>query len=98
MDVLFRLAVAVFCIVAPSLLFVGLCRGLDRLRDDPFVDQVLERVDETPAPGSGPAAVLTGGSFAPSKNRATMTACNDCGAPNPAYVSYCGACLEKLES
>lgn len=45
-DVGFALLLSAFCIVAPTVLYVGLVRGLDRLRDDPFVEQVLLRTDE----------------------------------------------------
>lgn len=36
-----RLLVAGVCVVAPTLLFVGLWRGLVRMRDDDLVDRVL---------------------------------------------------------
>jgi hypothetical protein len=42
----FALFLSAFCIVAPTLLYVGLVRGLERLRDDPFVEQVLLQMDE----------------------------------------------------
>lgn len=45
-EVGFALFLSAFCIVAPTLLYVGLVRGLDRLRDDPFVEQVLSRTEE----------------------------------------------------
>jgi hypothetical protein len=90
----FPLLVATFCIVAPSALFVGLVRGLERLRDDQFVDQVLANLDDPPDDAS----------VAPNEFLRTATAsadpetrqCGSCGLENPAYADYCAACLTAL--
>ncbi|MFC6824600.1 zinc ribbon domain-containing protein [Halopelagius fulvigenes] len=96
-EVVFRLLVAAFCVVAPSVLFVGLVRGLDKLRDDRLVEQVLERMDDddatAPTYRRAPftAAVSDGG------RTAETAGCDVCGASNPPYASYCGACLSALD-
>ncbi|RDI72686.1 hypothetical protein [Halopelagius longus] len=96
-EVAVRLLVAAFCVVAPSVLFVGLVRGLDKLRDDRLVEQVLERMDDddatAPTYRRAPftSAVSDGG------RAAETVACGVCGAPNPAYASYCGTCLSALD-
>jgi hypothetical protein len=91
----FRLLVAVFCIVAPSLLFVGFVRVLDRMRDDDLVNRVMERVDEQPSGAPGPAAVLTGGAV--DGSTPDLVACSNCGLPNAGYAGYCGNCLAALD-
>ncbi|WP_240137643.1 zinc ribbon domain-containing protein [Salinigranum salinum] len=92
----FRLLVAAFCIVAPSLLFIGFVRVLDRMRDDDLVNRVMERMDEQPTGAPGPAAVLTGGVV--DGEESELVACSSCGLPNPGYAGYCGNCLTKLDS
>jgi hypothetical protein len=92
----FRLLVAVFCIVAPSLLFIGFVRVLDRMRDDDLVNRVMERMDEKPSGAPGPAAVLTGGAVGGTSSE-NLTACPSCGLPNPGFAGYCGNCLSSLD-
>lgn len=100
MDVViaFRLLVAAFCIVAPSMLFIGLVRVLDRMRDDDLVNRVMERVDDQPSGAAGPATVLTGGTLdGHSRSESDLVACPNCGLPNAGYAGYCGNCLAKLD-
>ncbi|SFG42563.1 hypothetical protein SAMN04488063_2004 [Halopelagius inordinatus] len=98
-EVAFRLLVAAFCVVAPSLLFVGLLRGLEALRDDRLVESVLDRMDDGDETGGTrrrapfTPAVSDGG-----RRAAETVACDTCGAPNPRYASYCGACLSTLNA
>ncbi|WP_372909543.1 zinc ribbon domain-containing protein [Salinigranum sp.] len=96
LGIAFRLLVAVFCIVAPSLLFIGFVRVLDRMRDDDLVNRVMERVDEQPSGAPGPAAVLTGGAVS-GTSQSDLVACSSCGLPNPGFAGYCGNCLTKLD-
>ncbi|MDS0299350.1 zinc ribbon domain-containing protein [Halogeometricum sp. S1BR25-6] len=108
----FALLLSAFCVVAPTLLYVGLVRGLERLRDDPFVEQVLLQMDEAES-GSGAEGGPKGGAwraFAPSlpgsdadrtngrDGRAVGDGptCSRCGAPNPEYTRFCGVCLAKI--
>ena len=98
MDVViaFRLLVATFCIVAPSLLFIGLVRGLERLRDDALVNRITERLDEQPSSALGPSAVLTGG-VVDSPSETEFTTCPSCGLSNPGFAGYCANCLASLD-
>jgi hypothetical protein len=96
LGIAFRLLVAAFCIVAPSLLFIGFVRVLDRMRDDDLVNRVMERVDEQPSGAPGPAAVLTGGAVS-GTSQSDLVACSSCGLPNPGFAGYCGNCLTKLD-
>ena len=66
----FALFLSAFCIVAPTLLYVGLVRGLERLRDDPFVERVLLEMDESESGTGGRAGGSNRGAwqaFAPSR-------------------------------
>jgi hypothetical protein len=92
----FRLLVAAFCIVAPSVLFIGLVRGLERLRDDDLVNRVTERLDNQPSSASGPATVLTGG-VAGGTSKADFVTCPSCGLSNPGFAGYCANCLASLD-
>jgi hypothetical protein len=92
----FRLAVAVFVVAAPSALFVAFYRLLVRMRDDDLVNSVLAHVDETGPRTRSPAAVLTGGALDGGPRSATVS-CDACGAVNPPFADYCGACLSSLD-
>lgn len=100
-EVVFRLLVAAFCVVAPSVLFVGLLRGLEKLRDDRLVERVLDQMDDADETGRTrkrapfTPAMSDGGREA--TETAEAVACGTCGAPNPAYASYCGTCLSTVE-
>lgn len=72
--------------VAPSLCFVALVRGLERLRDDQLVDRlVAQGVLDPTAPGVGDAA----------GNLGTVT-CRHCEAENPIWARHCGSCRREL--
>lgn len=96
LGIVFRLLVAAFCIVAPSLLFIGFVRVLDRMRDDALVDRIMERVDDQPSGAPGPAAVLTGGAVS-GTSETNLVTCHSCGLPNPGFAGYCGNCLTSLK-
>lgn len=92
-----RLAVAAFVMVAPSLLFLGLVRGLERLRDDAFIEQWLteqgheieDDVLTVLGKGLDPAAGSDGGS---------SVRCPACGTSNAADARICHGCLGHLPS
>ncbi|WP_049921097.1 DUF7577 domain-containing protein [Halopiger djelfimassiliensis] len=92
-----RLLVAIAVMIAPTLLFLGLVRGLERLRDDDLVDEWLRtRGDERAVADLDDAlgAVASGASFEP--DRSSVMACPVCGATNRADVAYCRECLTRL--
>ena len=96
METEFRLLVAGFCIVAPSLLFVGFIRLLDAMREDALVERILDRVDE----GNGPTGTaLDPTTFlrsAREQSRRRTTVCRECGAPNATDGGRCGLCGAAL--
>ncbi|QIB75004.1 zinc ribbon domain-containing protein [Halogeometricum borinquense] len=110
-EITFRLLLTAFCIVAPTLLYVGLVRGLNKLREDPFVERVLLRMDEefesgTRASGGPPQSFLSLSSSRSSdlpheatdrtSNVPSGATCSRCGAPNPSYAAFCDVCLARI--
>ena len=95
LELLGRLAVAGFVIIAPSLLFLGLVRGLERLRDDAFLDRLIQEQggeiedDVLTVLGNG-MRLETGGD--------SSGHCPACGASNAPTAQYCRNCLGKLPS
>jgi hypothetical protein len=98
-----RLLVACACVVAPTLLFLGLWRGLIRMRDDDLVNRLLNddsagfEVDPVRiapfAPGSsGPVTDRDREGPAPAAVR-----CPACNAETASDVRYCADCLVRLE-
>ncbi|WP_224268585.1 DUF7577 domain-containing protein [Haloprofundus salinisoli] len=94
MELLFRMLVAGFVIVAPSALFLGLWHGLHKLRDDRLVERLLDETDEEF--GRSGQFVLT--PTARRSRRSGAVACRACGTPNPRGVRFCHDCLSKLDS
>lgn len=93
MDIAFRLAVAGFVIVAPSLLFVGLWRGLHALRDDRLIERLTDDATGRPlvrphdlVPAPNPDAELD----------VDVVSCNRCGAANLDGMTFCQDCLSRL--
>lgn len=86
-----RVAAGLFVIVAPTLLFLGLWRGLERLQDDELVERVRAgEFDSSPSNGMTPS-LLPG-------DDADRRACDSCGTPNLGDATYCQECLGKLSS
>ncbi|WP_436344214.1 zinc ribbon domain-containing protein [Natronorubrum sp. FCH18a] len=84
-----RIAVAVFVMIAPTLLFLGLMRGLERLRDDAVIDRWLYEQ------GRGSDDVLA--SVATVDGEASSSVpCSACGATNPSHATYCHGCFDRL--
>lgn len=100
LETLFRLFVAAVVTVAPTLLFLGLWRGLMALRDDDLVNRTMNG-EFGPMPNSPVGNVIRGfggaGSDRPgSRIGGNFVRCSSCDAPNPGYADYCGTCLEEL--
>ncbi|AKU08480.1 MULTISPECIES: hypothetical protein [Haloferax] len=96
METEFRLLVAGFCIVAPSLLFVGFVRLLDAMREDDLVERVLDRVDEGGGPTGTAVDPTTFLRSAREKSRRRTAVCRECGVPNAADGGRCGLCGATL--
>lgn len=91
-ELAFRLLTALFVIVTPTLLFLGLWRGLEVLRDDEVIERAKREgyVDASASPVDVASSVLSGVS-----EDATVT-CEACGTANLPYASYCRGCLRDL--
>ncbi|MDT3434014.1 zinc ribbon domain-containing protein [Haloarcula sp. 1CSR25-25] len=96
-----RVIAGLFVIVAPTLLFLGLWRGLEAMRDDELIEQVTQRAETMDRSGAGrdrPVDVLTDGSASPlSETDLSIVTCGACGTPNMQDASYCQECLTELE-
>jgi hypothetical protein len=104
MDLAFRLLVALFVIVTPTLLFLGLMRGLEKLRDDALLLRLAENEDAPEDVTSAAARALeTGpiradghGSSAANAPTPDSYACSTCGESNMRGAKYCQNCLREL--
>jgi hypothetical protein len=94
LELAFRLAVAGFVIVAPTLLFLGLWRVLMRLRDGELVERVLADV-RVAEEWSGRFAKPTAGELM-RPGGGSETVCPSCGESNPPGAAVCTRCLERL--
>ena len=83
-----RVLAGLFVIVAPTLLFLALWRGLQAMRDDELVRRVRERADQSDEMGVSFSVV-------PRPDSSTV-ACPNCGAGNRSGVAYCKDCLSPL--
>ena len=92
-----RLALAAFVTVAPTILFLGLVRGLERLQNDALVFELRRQGTLEPSPNDDVLAVLANGlEF----NRADGSGprCPTCGEPNGADEQCCGECLAQFSN
>lgn len=83
-----RVLAGLFVIVTPTLLFLGLWRGLQSMQDDALVRRVRERAE---------ASDETGLSLSPSPSpSSSVVTCPTCGAGNRDGTAYCRQCLSRL--
>ena len=96
-----RVIAGLFVIVAPTLLFLGLWRGLEAMRDDELIQQVHQRAemrDQSPTKPDWPVDVLTDAEALPlSETKMSVVTCSACGTPNVQDATYCQECLTELE-
>ncbi|KZX46806.1 MULTISPECIES: zinc ribbon domain-containing protein [unclassified Haloarcula] len=96
-----RVIAGLFVIVAPTLLFLGLWRGLEAMRDDELIQQVHQRAemrDQSPTRADWPVDTLTDDEASPlSETNMSVVTCGTCGTPNMQDASYCQECLTELE-
>jgi hypothetical protein len=83
-----RVAAGLFVIVAPTLLFLALWRGLTSMQDDALVQRVRRRAESMEEPGL---------SAVPSPTSSPLVTCPNCGTGNRDGVNYCRHCLSALE-
>jgi len=101
-----RLGVAVFVIVMPTVMFFQLLRFLEWLRDDELIGRIGDYHDlgsdkhddhlATVAAQSRTARAHTPTSSEPTGDR-PLTRCDSCGTRNVAEATYCSGCLGELE-
>jgi hypothetical protein len=94
------LALSLVLSLVPTLLFLGLCRGLERLRDDDLINQWVAPgevpPDANPDARQAPWRGADGTTHATVDGNAVTTDCPHCGAANPEYADICAACLRSL--
>jgi hypothetical protein len=109
MDLALRLLIACFVITAPTLLFLGLMRALEKIRDEALLLALAER-DDAPEDVSSAAAealdrgpIRADGRGSGGADGATdpvpvadRFACSTCGASNMVGAKYCQDCLGEL--
>jgi hypothetical protein len=106
MNLALRLLVACLVIVSPTLLFLGLMRGLEKLRDDALLMRLAEN-DDAPqdvssaaaeALDKGPIRADGRGSSAADDPAPTVNSfvCSTCGESNMTGARYCQRCLGEL--
>lgn len=103
-ELAFRVATALFVILAPTVLFLALWRALELLRDDEIIARARENgnvgtslAGDTDEDGTGMIDQLTAGAGARAGAGAGSTVtCDACGAPNVADATYCRQCLGRL--
>jgi hypothetical protein len=98
MDLLARLLVALFVITAPTVLYLGLLRGLEKLRDDALLLRLAES-DEAPQDVSTAAARALDRPPIRAEGQSrndNAVACSSCGESNMMGARYCQGCLGEL--
>jgi hypothetical protein len=99
METIGRVLVAVFVIVMPSVLFLGLWRGLMRLRDDDLIEDLSEGDEPVRSPFDPSLGAKLFGLQGSSDDADDGTKrCVACGARNVGQARYCGHCLEQLDA
>ncbi|PSP55033.1 zinc ribbon domain-containing protein [Halobacteriales archaeon QS_1_67_19] len=105
MDLAVRLLVALFVISTPTLLYLGLLRGLERLRDDALLLRLAESDDASREVSAAATRALDDRAVSaddradrPDDPDSTDDAlvCTNCGESNMPGARYCEGCLERL--
>ena len=94
-EIVSRLAVAAFVMIAPTLLFLGLVRGLEKLRDDAFIDRWLQ---EQGHEIEDDVLTVVAGGIGIESGDSSSRRCPACGAANDPTARYCRNCLSRLPS
>lgn len=95
------LAITLLLSLVPTVLFLGLCRGLEKLRDDDLVNEVLADTgpDATDPSGQSWPPELADEHLPTAHGRAVDVPtgnCQHCGQANPEHVTFCGECLNRV--
>jgi len=106
LEIAWRVGVAVFVIVMPTVMFFQLMRFLEWLRDDELIARMAQHHDfETESGGDHLSALTTdsprrqGGSSRASSSQSDdeLRQCGACGTHNVSEAIYCRGCLTRLE-
>jgi ribosomal protein L40E len=98
MEMVFRLALAGFVIVGPSLMFLGLWRGMLAMRDERLVERMLDETEgRVLGPRFDPAGFMPDAAT-PARREAgvDVETCSSCGAPNDPEATFCHECLAQI--
>ncbi|MDG5760566.1 zinc ribbon domain-containing protein [Natronococcus sp. A-GB1] len=90
-----RLALAAFVMVAPTILFLGLVRGLERLQNDALVLELRQQGTLEPSPNDDVLAVLANG-LEFDRADGSRIECPTCGEPNGTDERCCPNCLDQF--
>jgi hypothetical protein len=90
-----RLALAAFVTVAPTILFLGLVRGLERLQNDALVLELRQQGTLEPSPDDDVLAVLANG-LEFDRADGSGSRCPTCGDSNGSGERYCRECLARF--
>ncbi|MBX0295920.1 DUF7577 domain-containing protein [Haloarcula nitratireducens] len=99
LELAFRVGAGLFVIVAPTLLFLALWRGLESMRDDELVERARQRAENTERSstewtvGRSPVSVVPNSG----PNDSETAACPSCGTENRTGVTYCRECLGRID-
>ncbi|MFC4437834.1 MULTISPECIES: DUF7577 domain-containing protein [Natrialbaceae] len=94
-----RLAVAAFVIIAPTILFLGLVRGLERLRDDDLINEwARSRGNGNEITTNDDVLAVLGGGLDFERAGTANVHCPACGVANRTSMRYCRECLTRLPS
>lgn len=94
-----RLAVAAFVIIAPTILFLGLVRGLERLRDDDLINEwASNRGAENEITTNDDVLAVLAGGLDFERAGGSSVHCPACGVTNQTSMRYCRECLSRLPS
>lgn len=106
MSLVLRLLVACFVITMPTVLFLGLVRGLEKLRDDALLIRLAESDDATQDVSNAAAEALDKGSIRTDGTGSSAAGepapaadsfvCSTCGESNITGARYCQDCLNEL--
>lgn len=90
-----RIALAALVSVAPTLLFLGLVRGLERLRDDALLLELRRRDGVDVSPNGDALEVLADGLALDRADRSDRR-CPSCEAAIESNARYCRECSTRL--
>ncbi|QLK26122.1 zinc ribbon domain-containing protein [Natrinema zhouii] len=95
-----RLGVAIFVMIAPTLCFLGLVRGLERLRDDDLINEWARTrgSDVHDITEHDDVLAVLANEMGVEADRSSTVRCPACGTLNRSGMTYCHGCQHRLKS